>query len=109
MEVPCLSQLQSIKPVGYLAQSLITWFNSFVFFLQFRFGQSGGDKGPVVSAQEAQVAAILSQARVSDHPVFTFPLCGWFSSRNVSSLDVSPLTEIVTIFEELCVYARLIL
>lgn len=32
--------------------------------LQFRFGQSGGDKGPVVSAQEAQAAAILSQARV---------------------------------------------
>lgn len=56
-----------------MAQSLITWFNSFVFFLQFRFGQSGGDKGPVVSAQEAQVAAILSQARVSDHPILTFP------------------------------------
>uniref|UniRef100_A0A665UWX3 Collagen, type XI, alpha 2 n=1 Tax=Echeneis naucrates TaxID=173247 RepID=A0A665UWX3_ECHNA len=33
--------------------------------LPFRFGQSGGDKGPVVSAQEAQAAAILSQARVS--------------------------------------------
>uniref|UniRef100_A0A665UY57 Collagen, type XI, alpha 2 n=1 Tax=Echeneis naucrates TaxID=173247 RepID=A0A665UY57_ECHNA len=32
--------------------------------LPFRFGQSGGDKGPVVSAQEAQAAAILSQARV---------------------------------------------
>uniref|UniRef100_A0AAV2K194 Uncharacterized protein n=1 Tax=Knipowitschia caucasica TaxID=637954 RepID=A0AAV2K194_KNICA len=31
--------------------------------LPFRFGQSGGDKGPVVSAQEAQAAAILSQAR----------------------------------------------
>uniref|UniRef100_A0A8C7XFN3 Collagen, type XI, alpha 2 n=1 Tax=Oryzias sinensis TaxID=183150 RepID=A0A8C7XFN3_9TELE len=27
--------------------------------LPFRFGQSGGDKGPVVSAQEAQAAAIL--------------------------------------------------
>lgn len=36
----------------------------FVLCLQFRFGQSGGDKGPVVSAQEAQAAAILSQARV---------------------------------------------
>lgn len=35
--------------------------------LQFRFGQSGGDKGPAVSAQEAQAAAILSQARVSHH------------------------------------------
>uniref|UniRef100_A0AAQ5XY58 Collagen, type XI, alpha 2 n=1 Tax=Amphiprion ocellaris TaxID=80972 RepID=A0AAQ5XY58_AMPOC len=35
--------------------------------LPFRFGQSGGDKGPVVSAQEAQAAAILSQARVSFH------------------------------------------
>uniref|UniRef100_A0A4W5RXX7 Collagen, type XI, alpha 2 n=1 Tax=Hucho hucho TaxID=62062 RepID=A0A4W5RXX7_9TELE len=32
----------------------------------FRFGSSGGDKGPVVSAQEAQAQAILSQARVSD-------------------------------------------
>lgn len=36
-----------------------------LWFLQFRFGQGGGDKGPVVSAQEAQAAAILSQARVS--------------------------------------------
>uniref|UniRef100_A0A8D3E9E2 Fibrillar collagen NC1 domain-containing protein n=1 Tax=Scophthalmus maximus TaxID=52904 RepID=A0A8D3E9E2_SCOMX len=35
--------------------------------LPFRFGQSGGDKGPSVSAQEAQAAAILSQARVSHH------------------------------------------
>lgn len=109
MEVPCLSQLQSIKPVGYLERSLVTWFNLFLFFLQFRFGQSGGDKGPVVSAQEAQVAAILSQARVSDHFYVTFPLCGWFTSRNVSSLDASPLTEIVTVFEELCAYTRLIL
>lgn len=109
MEVPCLSQLQSIKPVGYLERSLVTWFNLFLFFLQFRFGQSGGDKGPVVSAQEAQVAAILSQARVSDHFYVTFPLCGWFTSRNVSSLDASPLTEIVTIFEELCVHTCLIL
>uniref|UniRef100_A0A672Z555 Collagen, type XI, alpha 2 n=1 Tax=Sphaeramia orbicularis TaxID=375764 RepID=A0A672Z555_9TELE len=33
--------------------------------LPFRFGQSGGDKGPVVSAQEAQAAAILSQARMA--------------------------------------------
>uniref|UniRef100_A0A4W4G8Z1 Fibrillar collagen NC1 domain-containing protein n=1 Tax=Electrophorus electricus TaxID=8005 RepID=A0A4W4G8Z1_ELEEL len=33
--------------------------------LPFRFGQSGGDKGPIVSAQEAQAQAILSQARVS--------------------------------------------
>uniref|UniRef100_A0A8B9L734 Collagen, type XI, alpha 2 n=1 Tax=Astyanax mexicanus TaxID=7994 RepID=A0A8B9L734_ASTMX len=33
--------------------------------LPFRFGQSGGDKGPAVSAQEAQAQAILSQARVS--------------------------------------------
>lgn len=42
--------------------------------LQFRFGQSGGDKGPVVSAQEAQAAAILSQARVSQRFSFLFPL-----------------------------------
>uniref|UniRef100_A0A8C9XC12 Collagen, type XI, alpha 2 n=1 Tax=Sander lucioperca TaxID=283035 RepID=A0A8C9XC12_SANLU len=41
--------------------------------LPFRFGQSGGDKGPVVSAQEAQAAAILSQARVSHHFYFPFP------------------------------------
>uniref|UniRef100_A0A8C7KW31 Collagen, type XI, alpha 2 n=1 Tax=Oncorhynchus kisutch TaxID=8019 RepID=A0A8C7KW31_ONCKI len=34
--------------------------------LPFRFGSSGGDKGPMVSAQEAQAQAILSQARVSD-------------------------------------------
>ncbi|KAJ8273741.1 hypothetical protein GJAV_G00105020 [Gymnothorax javanicus] len=33
--------------------------------LPFRFGSSGGDKGPVVSAQEAQAQAILSQARLS--------------------------------------------
>lgn len=32
---------------------------------QFRFGSSGGDKGPVVAAQEAQAQAILQQARVS--------------------------------------------
>uniref|UniRef100_A0A6Q2Y725 Fibrillar collagen NC1 domain-containing protein n=1 Tax=Esox lucius TaxID=8010 RepID=A0A6Q2Y725_ESOLU len=31
----------------------------------FRFGSSGGDKGPVVSAQEAQAQAILSQARLA--------------------------------------------
>lgn len=31
---------------------------------QFRFG-GDGEKGPVVSAQEAQAQAILSQARVS--------------------------------------------
>uniref|UniRef100_A0A4W4GCI5 Fibrillar collagen NC1 domain-containing protein n=1 Tax=Electrophorus electricus TaxID=8005 RepID=A0A4W4GCI5_ELEEL len=33
--------------------------------LPFRFGQSGGDKGPIVSAQEAQAQAILSQARLA--------------------------------------------
>lgn len=38
--------------------------------LQFRFGQSGGEKGPAVSAQEAQAAAILSQARVSPNSSF---------------------------------------
>uniref|UniRef100_A0A669D237 Collagen, type XI, alpha 2 n=1 Tax=Oreochromis niloticus TaxID=8128 RepID=A0A669D237_ORENI len=38
--------------------------------LPFRFGQSGGDKGPVVSAQEAQAAAILSQARVRYDSLF---------------------------------------
>ena len=32
---------------------------------QFRFGSGGGDKGPVVAAQEAQAQAILQQARVS--------------------------------------------
>lgn len=35
-----------------------------VFIQQFRFG-GDGEKGPVVSAQEAQAQAILSQARVS--------------------------------------------
>lgn len=35
-----------------------------VFVQQFRFG-GDGEKGPVVSAQEAQAQAILSQARVS--------------------------------------------
>uniref|UniRef100_A0A8C9WRP2 Laminin G domain-containing protein n=1 Tax=Scleropages formosus TaxID=113540 RepID=A0A8C9WRP2_SCLFO len=34
--------------------------------LPFRFGNSGGGKGPIVSAQEAQAQAMLSQARVSD-------------------------------------------
>ncbi|GCB80885.1 hypothetical protein scyTo_0022092 [Scyliorhinus torazame] len=33
--------------------------------LPFRFGASGGDKGPVVSAQEAQAQAILQQARLA--------------------------------------------
>nr|ABQ01985.1 collagen Type XI Alpha2 [Salmo salar]ABQ59674.1 collagen type XI [Salmo salar] len=33
--------------------------------LPFRFGSSGGDKGPGVSAQEAQAQAILSQARLA--------------------------------------------
>lgn len=36
----------------------------FAFVQQFRFG-GDGEKGPVVSAQEAQAQAILSQARVS--------------------------------------------
>lgn len=35
---------------------------------QFRFGSSGGDKGPVVAAQEAQAQAILQQARVRRGP-----------------------------------------
>lgn len=35
-----------------------------VWLQQFRFG-GDGEKGPVVSAQEAQAQAILSQARVS--------------------------------------------
>lgn len=38
----------------------------FVCVKQFRFG-GDGEKGPVVSAQEAQAQAILSQARVSRH------------------------------------------
>ncbi|EGW09101.1 Collagen alpha-2(XI) chain [Cricetulus griseus] len=33
--------------------------------LPFRFGSSGGDKGPVVAAQEAQAQAILQQARLA--------------------------------------------
>uniref|UniRef100_A0A8C2X1P0 Fibrillar collagen NC1 domain-containing protein n=1 Tax=Cyclopterus lumpus TaxID=8103 RepID=A0A8C2X1P0_CYCLU len=49
--------------------------------LPFRFGQSGGDKGPSVSAQEAQAAAILSQARVSHHFAFTSLPSGYFASR----------------------------
>lgn len=35
-----------------------------ILIQQFRLGQSGGDKGPIVSAQEAQAQAILSHARV---------------------------------------------
>ncbi|KAK2509090.1 hypothetical protein MC885_010568 [Smutsia gigantea] len=33
--------------------------------LPFRFGSGGGDKGPVVAAQEAQAQAILQQARLA--------------------------------------------
>uniref|UniRef100_A0A452EBR1 Collagen alpha-2(XI) chain n=1 Tax=Capra hircus TaxID=9925 RepID=A0A452EBR1_CAPHI len=33
--------------------------------LPFRFGSGGGDKGPVVAAQEAQAQAILQQARMA--------------------------------------------
>lgn len=36
--------------------------------IQFRFG-GDGEKGPVVSAQEAQAQAILSQARVSTNNI----------------------------------------
>ncbi|KAB1261250.1 Collagen alpha-2 chain [Camelus dromedarius] len=35
------------------------------FMLPFRFGSGGGDKGPVVAAQEAQAQAILQQARLA--------------------------------------------
>ena len=66
-----------------------------LFPLQFRFGQSGGDKGPAVSAQEAQAAAILSQARVSHHLYYFH--CA-----------VSLPVENVTITEELCVHKCLI-
>lgn len=48
--------------------SWISWKNlDFLLLLapQFRFGSGGGDKGPVVAAQEAQAQAILQQARVS--------------------------------------------
>lgn len=37
----------------------------FLLAPQFRFGSGGGDKGPVVAAQEAQAQAVLQQARVS--------------------------------------------
>lgn len=47
--------------------SWTSWKNLDFFLLapQFRFGSGGGDKGPVVAAQEAQAQAILQQARVS--------------------------------------------
>lgn len=41
--------------------------------LQFRFGGSGGQKGPTAMAQEAQAQAYLQQARVSPaSPLPTF-------------------------------------
>lgn len=60
------------------------------FFLQFRFGQSGGDKGPVVSAQEAQAAAILSQARVSHHFYRTSTLLLVFFMDHIHCPRLSP-------------------
>ena len=54
-------------PSGF-GVSWISWKNlDFLLLLapQFRFGSGGGDKGPVVAAQEAQAQAILQQARVS--------------------------------------------
>jgi len=51
---------------------------SSLLWLQFRFGQSGGDKGPSVSAQEAQAAAILSQARVSHHFLYQAVMFEWW-------------------------------
>lgn len=37
--------------------------------MQFRFSSGGdsGQKGPAASAQEAQMQAIMQQARVTDH------------------------------------------
>lgn len=78
-EVPHSPQLQSKMLFLIIFLSFILLF----FFLQFRFGQSGGDKGPVVSAQEAQAAAILSQARVSDHFLFIF---SHFNCKDMSTL-----------------------
>lgn len=60
----------------------------FLSCLQFRFGQSGGDKGPAVSAQEAQAAAILSQARVSPNSDSTFPAYRVFSFREKCSFYI---------------------
>lgn len=57
--------LNYIDPSTFIWQKSPCW--CLFVCLQFRFGQSGGDKGPAVSAQEAQAAAILSQARVSPH------------------------------------------
>uniref|UniRef100_A0A670IWF1 Collagen type XI alpha 1 chain n=1 Tax=Podarcis muralis TaxID=64176 RepID=A0A670IWF1_PODMU len=36
-----------------------------MLMLPFRFGGGGGDKGPAISAQEAQAQAILQQARIA--------------------------------------------
>lgn len=70
-----------------------------LLFFQFRFGQSGGAKGPSVSAQEAQAAAILSQARVSPHFYFTFRLP---QGSYQLSLDTLTLPGIVAFFEKRC-------
>lgn len=73
--------------------------------LQFRFGQSGGDKGPVVSAQEAQAAAILSQARVSHHFIFTFPLSVSLPQR---SLHVHMIKTLAFLCYKYLAYLKLV-
>lgn len=64
----CSQQQQQHVPANRQILETV-WMQSFsdasdVSLLQFRFG-GDGEKGPVVSAQEAQAQAILSQARVS--------------------------------------------
>lgn len=57
-------------------------------FWQFRFG-GDGEKGPVVSAQEAQAQAILSQARVSEPDIKQF-----ISPKTVDKLYAWPTARI---------------
>lgn len=48
--------------------------------MQFRFG-GDGEKGPTISAQEAQAQAILQQARVSTRSLQTKLLQGYSSKK----------------------------
>lgn len=53
------------SPWRYSAAGFLSITQALALVQQFRFG-GDSEKGPVVSAQEAQAQAILSQARVSE-------------------------------------------
>lgn len=76
-----------INTISWLISSVNYWWEANIYFncvecVQFRFG-GDGEKGPVVSAQEAQAQAILSQARVSTQ-----------NTRNPKMYRQSPTTQI---------------